>query len=284
MKASGDFKNTQVTKDRTHLSHHLNTRCHVQTDRQKPKLEVSVQGKIPSVSRQTGTTNGWTALGMHRVFPSVLPAAWVIARARQQLQTATQALPGKVKLYLFGNFTLCSLFWHKTDDKTHMGVFLNYAVLGNWFSPLEVHFLRFSCDTCSNTSPSPKASEMPRSHWLLVKHSLEYLNPLGRFPVSHMDVFRMIPLHLLRLHYPCVGQGAKAIPTLLPTMLPADTSGHHGSALLCKSCVHKSTICQTGRKSTVCCRLKRKSLFAVIHGNKEKIKWENVAIFKYKKY
>lgn len=113
-----------------------------------------------------------------------------------------------------GNFTLCSLFWHETDDKTYMWAFLNYILLRNGFSPLEIQFLQFSHDTCSNTSPPPKANEVPRSHWLLVKHSLKYLNPFGRVSISHVDVFRMTPLHLLRLHYPCARQGAKAISTL----------------------------------------------------------------------
>lgn len=88
VKASGGFKNTQITKDRTHLSHHLNTRCPVQPARQKPKLVASLEGKIPSVSRQPGTTNGWTAIGMHCVFPSMVPGARFIAWDRQQLQTA----------------------------------------------------------------------------------------------------------------------------------------------------------------------------------------------------
>lgn len=154
-------------------------------------------------------------------------------------------------LHRLENFTLCSLFWRENDGKTHTWALLNYVLLGNGFSPLEVQFLPFSRDTCRNTSPPSKASEMPRSRWLLVKRSLEKLNPFGRVFISHLDAFKMIPLHLLRLHYPCAGQSAKAISTLCSPTHFLKTGGHHRPALLCKSCVRGPRIRQAGRKNSL---------------------------------
>lgn len=273
MKASGGFKHTQATKDKAHLSHHLKARCPVQPARQKSELQRSLQGKIPSVLGQAGTSDGCTALRMHRVLPLAVPGARVTGLGQ------TVASDGYTGLGILP----CVPFSDTTLITKHTWVFLKHILLGNGFSLLEVQFLWFSHDTCRNTSLPSKADEVPRSHWLLVKHSLEYLNPFGRVFISHLDVFRMIPLHLLRLHYPWAGQRAKGrdISTLCsPPTLPEDTSGHHRPALLCKSCVHGSRICQVGQKqSTVCCKLPRKSLFTVIHKSKEIIKWEDGVIF-----
>lgn len=46
----------------------------------------------------------------------------------------------------------------------------------------------------------------------------------------------MMPLHLLRLHYPCAGQGAG------PRPVAVSSGSHwwpHRSVLLCKSCGHE---------------------------------------------